>query len=66
MKAINIYLDGFHLWSFNKDGEVKPGLVEQRDKRMGDSLEKKSQRSDLTPLTQPQQRTDAVKFTSTK
>lgn len=42
-------------WSFNHDGEALPGLVEQRDQRMGiDSQEKRQQRADLAPLAEPQ------------
>lgn len=42
-------------WSFSRDGEAKPGLVEQRDKAMGiDSAQKRRQRADLQPLAKPQ------------
>ena len=46
-------------WSFNRDGEAKPGLVEQRDKRMGiDSAEKRRQRAGLQSLAAPQSGVD--------
>lgn len=46
-------------WSFNRDGEVKPGLVEQRDKRMDiDTAEKRRQRVDLRSLARPQSGVD--------
>jgi hypothetical protein len=42
-------------WSFNRNGEAMPGLVEQRDRRMGiDSQAKRADRSDLTGLARPQ------------
>jgi hypothetical protein len=42
-------------WSFNFDGETKPGLVEERDKRMNlDSIDERSDRNDLVPLAKPQ------------
>lgn len=49
-------------WSFNRDGEAKPGLVEQRDRRMNiDSAEKRRQRADLQPLAKPQSGVDDLK-----
>jgi hypothetical protein len=49
-------------WSFNRDGEAKPGLIEQRDKKMGiDSAEKRGQRADLQPLAKPQSGVDDLK-----
>ncbi len=49
-------------WSFNRDGEAKPGLVEKRDKAMGvSSAEKRRQRADLQPLARPQSGVDALK-----
>ncbi|WP_084267403.1 OBAP family protein [Azohydromonas lata] len=49
-------------WSFNRDGEAVPELVEQRDRRMGvDSSAKRAERSDLTGLARPQSGVDALK-----
>jgi hypothetical protein len=49
-------------WSFNRDGEAKPGLVEQRDKTMGiNSTEKRRQRADLQSLAKPQSGVDDLK-----
>jgi hypothetical protein len=49
-------------WSFNRDGEAKPGLVEQRDKTMGiDTAEKRRQRADLQSLAKPQSGVDDLK-----
>lgn len=49
-------------WSFNRDGEARPGLVEQRDKKMGvDSRETRRQRADLQPLARPQSGVDDLK-----
>ncbi len=49
-------------WSFNRDGEAKPGLVEQRDKKMSiDSAAKRRQRADLQPLAKPQSGVDDLK-----
>lgn len=46
-------------WSFNRDGETRPGLVEQRDRRMGiDTAAKRRQRADLQPLARPQSGVD--------
>jgi hypothetical protein len=48
-------------WSFNRDGEARPGLVESRDRRMGiDTAEKRAQRQDLVPLARPQAGVDAL------
>ncbi len=42
-------------WSFNRDGEARPGLVESRDRNMKiDSGEKRRQRTDLKALAKPQ------------
>jgi hypothetical protein len=42
-------------WSFNRDGEAKPGLAEARDRRLGlDSGEKRRDRQDLASLARPQ------------
>lgn len=49
-------------WSFNRDGEAAPGLVEQRDKRMGiDSAEKRRERAELRALAKPQSGVDELK-----
>ncbi|VTU31554.1 hypothetical protein H6CHR_03622 [Variovorax sp. PBL-H6] len=49
-------------WSFNHDGEAKPGLVEQRDKKMDiSSSEKRQQRADLQSLAKPQSGVDDLK-----
>jgi hypothetical protein len=49
-------------WSFSRDGEILPGLVEQRDKRMGiDSARIRKDRADLQPLAKPQSGVDALK-----
>ena len=49
-------------WSFNRDGEARPGLVEARDKRMSiDTLDKRRQRADLQALARPQAGVDALK-----
>ncbi|UAB84404.1 OBAP family protein [Zunongwangia sp. SCSIO 43204] len=49
-------------WSFNRDGEAKPGLVEKRDNEMDiDSREKRQERKDLIPLAKPQEGVDALK-----
>lgn len=49
-------------WSFNRDGEAQPGLVESRDQRMDLSTPKTRQnRADLVPLAHPQAGVDALK-----
>lgn len=49
-------------WSFNRDGEDMPGLVDQRDQRMGISTsEKRRQRAELKALAKPQSGVDALK-----
>ena len=49
-------------WSFNRDGEALPGLVEQRDKRMSiDSANLRRERADLGPLAHPQTGVDDLK-----
>jgi hypothetical protein len=49
-------------WSFNRDGEARPGLVEGRDKRMSiDTAEKRRQRTELRALARPQEGVDALK-----
>ena len=49
-------------WSFNRDGEVMPGLVESRDERLGLSTEDiRDRRAPLTELAKPQQGVDALR-----
>ncbi|MEK0084927.1 OBAP family protein [Geminicoccaceae bacterium SYSU G07066] len=49
-------------WSFDRDGEVRPGLVEARDRRLGiDTAAKRASRQDLLPLARPQAGVDALK-----
>ena len=49
-------------WSFNREGEAAPGLVEKRDKNMKiDSEEKRRQRADLKQLAKPQSGVDELK-----
>jgi hypothetical protein len=48
-------------WSFNRDGEDKPGLVEQRDRRMSfDTADERKDREDLARLAKPQGGVDAL------
>ncbi len=54
-------------WSFNRDGEAKPGLVEQRDKKMDiHTSERREARQDLVPLAKPQVGFDALKGNSSE
>jgi hypothetical protein len=49
-------------WSFNRDGEALPGLVEGRDRRLGmDTARNRSDRADLVPVAKPQSGVDALK-----
>lgn len=49
-------------WSFNRDGEARPGLVEQRDRRMNvDSAEKRRERAELRALAKPQSGVDDLR-----
>jgi hypothetical protein len=49
-------------WSFNRDGEAAPGLVEQRDRRLGiSSADKRRQRAELRAAAQPQSGVDDLK-----
>jgi hypothetical protein len=49
-------------WSFNRDGEPRPGLVEERDKQMGlNSQEIRQKRQDLVPFAKPQSGVDDLK-----
>ncbi|MGE5524321.1 MAG: OBAP family protein [Rhodospirillaceae bacterium] len=53
-------------WSFNRDGEVQPKLVEDRDLKLKMStIDKRRARTDLMPLAKPQAGVDALqgKFT---
>lgn len=49
-------------WSFNRDGEALPGLVEERDRNMGvDSASTRRERADLQKLAKPQSGVDDMK-----
>ncbi len=49
-------------WSFNRDGEALPGLVEARDKAMGTDTQKtREERASLRSLARPQAGVDALK-----
>lgn len=49
-------------WSFNRDGEIKPGLVEGRDKRMNlNTAQKRKERAELKALAKPQAGVDDLK-----
>jgi len=49
-------------WSFNRDGEALPGLVEERDRKMGiNANETRKQRADLTAMARPQSGVDDLK-----
>lgn len=49
-------------WSFNRDGEAQPGLVETRDREMNMSTaERRRARQDLVPAARPQEGVDALK-----
>jgi hypothetical protein len=49
-------------WSFNRDGEAMPGLVEKRDKQMKLRSEKKrEQRAELKKFAKPQSGVDELK-----
>lgn len=49
-------------WSFNRDGEAQPGLIKDRDKRLGiDTKAKRDGRLDLVGLAKPQDGVDALK-----
>jgi len=48
-------------WSFDRDGEAKPGLVEDRDNKLGsNSAETRRKRQDLVKLARPQSGVDAL------
>ena len=49
-------------WSFNRDGEATPGLVEGRDRALGvDTARTREAREDLRALARPQFGVDALK-----
>lgn len=49
-------------WSFNRDGEVLPGLLEKRDREQNlDSAAKRKNRADLVPLAHPQPGVEVMK-----
>ncbi len=49
-------------WSFNRDGEAIPGLVETRDKKLGlDTAQKRKKRADLKKFANPQSGVDDLK-----
>ncbi|HJW57169.1 MAG TPA: OBAP family protein [Burkholderiaceae bacterium] len=49
-------------WSFNRDGEAVPGLVERRNRTMNiNTMEKRSGRADLRQLAHPQSGVDDLK-----
>lgn len=48
-------------WSFNRDGEAMPGMVDARDQRMGlNTAEERGDRQDLAALARPQGGVDAM------
>ena len=54
--------DAMLMWSFNRDGELDPSLLESRDRGMQlDSLEKRHDRQDLVAFAHPQRGVDALK-----
>jgi hypothetical protein len=49
-------------WSFNRDGEDRPGLIAERDRKLGiDTGEERRSRQDLVQLARPQSGVDALK-----
>ena len=49
-------------WSFNRDGEANPGLVETRDRELDvDTQKARRSRSELAPLAKPQGGVDALR-----
>jgi hypothetical protein len=49
-------------WSFSRDGEILPGLVEKRDQALGtDTGRKRQDRADLRSLARPQSGVDDLK-----
>jgi hypothetical protein len=54
--------DAMLAWSFNRDGEAAPRLVERAEERMGIKTgEKRRERGDLFPLAHAQEGVDALK-----
>ena len=48
-------------WSFNREGEARPDLVADRDRRLGiDTAAERQERQDLVPLAHPQAGVDAL------
>lgn len=48
-------------WSFNRDGEIVPGLLLQRDQRLRlQSTERRRERADLQQIARPQEGVDAL------
>ena len=49
-------------WSFNRDGEIAPGLVEDRDRKMNlNSAKTRGERADLKNMAKPQMGVDDLK-----
>ena len=49
-------------WSYNRDGEAPPALIQARDQRMKvDTAEKRKERADLAPKAKPQMGTTDLK-----
>lgn len=49
-------------WSFNRDGEAMPGMVEKRDRKMGlQSAQTRKDRADLQQMARPQSGVDDLK-----
>lgn len=54
--------DPMLMWSFNRDGEANPAMVEQRDRRMDvNTREIRENRADLVRLAKPQSGVDDIK-----
>jgi len=48
-------------WSFNREGEAQPALVEQRDRKLDvDTARMRQDRADLQPLARPQSGVDVL------
>lgn len=48
-------------WSFNRDGEAKPGMIEARDNRMNlNTADARQRRAEWAPLARPQAGVDAI------
>lgn len=59
--------DALLAWSFNRDGEIRPELLQQRDRRLGvNTAKKRRERADLQPLAKPQVGENALKPSLTK